>query len=158
MSGFHPANHDMHPTDSRAHGTRLGLVLAAVTVLAASACSLSTGPGNQPTTAHIVVQGTAPGPLQLILSTDFYEVTDQNGGLSEVYNSQDTTDITLPYDNQVQLPIGSVSVKVRNPSATSASVHMQVFLDTGQKYDHTASIANGQEMSYIYVYTAPTFH
>jgi hypothetical protein len=148
----------MRLTDSRSRGTRLGLALAAVAVLAAAACSLSTGPGNMPTTAHIVVQGTASGPLQLILSTDFYEVKDQNGGLSEVYNSQDTTDITLPYDNQVQLPIGSVSVKVRNPSATAASVHMQVFLDNGKSYDHTASIANGQEMSYIYVYTAPTFH
>lgn len=158
MSGFHPANHDMHPTDSRSHGTRLGLVLAAVAALAASACSLSTGPGNMPTTAHIVVQGTAPGPLQLLVSTDFYETTNQNGAITEVYNSEDTTDISLPYDNRVQLPIGCVSVRLRNTSAAAASVHLQVFLDNGKSYDHTASIANGQQMSYVYVYTAPTFH
>ncbi|MCG6987988.1 MAG: hypothetical protein LJF06_07395 [Gemmatimonadetes bacterium] len=149
----------MRFTDSRSRGTRIGLVLAAVAALVASACSLSTGPGSMPTVAHIVVQGTAPGSLQLILSTDFYEVKDQNGVISEVYNSQDTTDITLPYDNRVQLTsLGSISVKVRNTSATAASVHLQVGLDNGQGFDHTASIANGQEMSYIYVYTAPTFH
>ena len=148
----------MHATDSRSRGTRLGLLLAAVGALVVSACSLSTGPGNQPTVAHIVVQGTAPGPLQLLVSTDFYEVKDQNGAISEVYNSVDSTDITLPYDNRVQLPIGSVSVRLRNASATAASVHLQVGLDNGKGYDHTATIVNGQEMSYIYVYTAPTFH
>jgi hypothetical protein len=148
----------MHITDSRLRGTHFGLVLAAVAALAAAACSLSTGPGNQPTVAHIVVDGTSAAPLQLLVSTDFYEVVDQNGAINEVYNSQDTTDISLPYDNRVQLPIGSVSVKVVNPSATSASVHLQVGLDNGKGYDHTATLANGQEMSYIYVYTAPTFH
>ena len=149
----------MHWTDARWKATRLGLVLAAAATLAVAGCSLNTGPANKPTVAHIVIDGTAPGPLSLVVSTNFYEVQNSDGSLSEVYNASDSTSVSLPYDNQVALnDLGSVSVHVKYPGSGSASVHMTVSLDNGQGYDHSATISGDQELSYVYVNNQPTFH
>jgi hypothetical protein len=147
----------MHPTDSRSHGTRLGLVLVAAAMLAAGGCSLSTS-GNMPTTASIVVDGSSPVPVQLIVSVDFYQVVDSSGAISERYNSADTTSITFPYNESVDISsLGSISVRVRNPAPDTATVHLKVGLDNGQGFDHTSAIANGQQLSYVYVYVQSPF-
>lgn len=133
--------------------------LAALATLTVSGCSLSTGPGNAPTVAQIVIDGTASGSFQLIVSTDFYEVqSSTDGSISEVYNTADTLDITPPYDSQVNLTdLGIIAVHLKYTSPGSATVHMKVGLDNGQGYDHSATISGDQEMSYVYVYTQPTF-
>ncbi len=156
----HIHGHEMHRMDARSKATRSGLVVAAVATLTISGCSLSTGPGNMPTVAHIVVDGTAQGSLMLVVSTDFYEVLNSTDGtISESYNSADSTSIALPYDNKVQLASnGSISVRLRYAGSGSATVHMQVSLDNGQGYDKQATISGDQELSYVYVYNQPTFH
>lgn len=149
----------MNYTEARSKATRIGLVMAAVATLAISACSLSTGPGNAPTVAHIVIDGTAAGPLRLTVSTDFYQTQSSNGNISEVYNSADSTDISIPYDDHVQLTsLGSIAVHLRYTGSGSATIHMQVGLDNGQGYDRQATISGDQDMSFVYVYNQPTFH
>lgn len=149
----------MHTAHPRSRGTRIAPALVAVAALAAAGCSLSVGPGKMPTVAQIVVQGSSPVALKLIVSTDFYEVQDPtSGGIAEVYNAADTTDINLPYEASVDLTsTGAISIRLTNPTAQSASVHLQITLDSGPGYDHTGTIANGQELKYIYVYNQPLF-
>ncbi|MCG6957626.1 MAG: hypothetical protein LJF04_16670 [Gemmatimonadetes bacterium] len=141
---------------------RFGLALAApaAALLALAGCSLTTGSSAQPTVAHIVVDGTAPsGSLELVVSTNFYEVQDTvTGVIRQVFNSADTLSITLPYDDHVQLGDPSkIAVHLKNVSASDVTVHMQVGLDNGQGYDHQATLPQGQELVYVYVFTPSVF-
>ena len=42
-------------------------------------------------------------------------------------------------------------------SASDVTVHMQVGLDNGQGYDHQATLPQGQELVYVYVFTPSVF-
>jgi hypothetical protein len=141
---------------------KLGLALAvpAAALLAVAGCSLTTGSSNQPTVAHIVVDGSVPsGSLQLVVSTNFYEVQDTiTGTISQIFNSADTLSIDLPYDSHVDLrDPGMIAVRLKNVSASDVTVHMQVGLDNGQGYDHEAKLPQGQELVYVYVFTPSVF-
>jgi hypothetical protein len=141
---------------------KLGLALAApaAALIAVAGCSLTTGNSKQPTVAHIVVDGTAPsGSLELVVSTNFYEVQDTTtGAISQVFNSADTLSVDLPYDDHVQLgDPGMIAVHLKNVWASDVTVHMQVGLDNGQGYDHEATLPQGQELVYVYVFTPSVF-
>jgi hypothetical protein len=134
--------------------------MAAVTVVMAAGCSLSAGPSNAPTDAHIVIDGTSSSPLQLIVSINFYEVQNNDGTIAETYNSADTVSITLPYDQHWALnDQGRIAVHLKNQSATDVDVHMTVSLNNGGSgYNRSKTLSSGQDMGYVYVYTPSTFN
>lgn len=129
----------------------VALLLSTVAV----ACVNSTAPEERPTSAHIQVEGTAPGPLRLIVSTDFYQVQDAvTFEVREIVEVADTTLIDLPYEGTVDLGVGgSVLVDVANPDSVPANVRMRVDLDTGQaSYDRSATMSEGGALRYVYLF------
>lgn len=149
----------MDCTGSTSRSVTRALATVAFLALATTACSLSTGPTNQPTVAHIIVTGTASESLELMVSTNFYETQDPTtGAINQVFNTSDTKQIDVPYDARVQLTDqGSIAVHLKNTSSTDVTVRLQVGLDNGQGYDNTATLAQGKELSYVFVYTASAF-
>lgn len=149
----------MDLTRSRARIAGRGLALAVVAALTTS-CSLTTSPPKKPTTAHIIIEGSTPAPLELVTSTDFYQTQNQTTlEVNEVYNKADTLGIgTLPYDATVDLTdLGSISVRLKNPVVATASVRMRVTLDNGQGYDQTATLSDGASLVYVYTYSELLF-
>ena len=115
---------------SRATATLAALMI----VLAGAACS-STSPQEKPTRADIEVTGTAPQPLRLVVSGDFFEGVDENGSIVQTLIDADTSFITLPYQESVTLSsLGSVYVDVTNVEGDPATVRLRVVLDSGQDF------------------------
>ena len=135
------------------------LAVGAATLTALFGCSLTTSAPDAPTDAHIVVSGTST-PLQLTVSTDFYQVQDTvTAEIHEVYNSSQTITITPPYDQHWS--IGSqarIAVHLKNTSASDVTVRMQIELDNGgQGYDHNSTLPSGQELAYVYIFNQSIF-
>lgn len=129
--------------------------LATMSILAA-ACANSTAPTNRPTEARVRVEGTSPVPLQLVVSTDFYETVDQfTGEILQITASADTTQITsLPFDRTVPLTsLGSVLVSLTNHADQPAQVRLRVNLDGGQDpYDQSAEMSKGGQLRYVFAF------
>ena len=101
------------------------------------------------------MDGTTPVPLELVVSIDFYEVQDAvTLEVSQVIQSADTTLITPPYDQTVDLGVGgSVLVKLANHDVTPANVRLRVDLDTGQDpYDRSATMSEGGALRYVFLF------
>lgn len=134
--------------------------LALTLAVASAACSTGTNPDVKPTRADISLSGSTTVPLQLVVSTDFFETWDPvNAVRAQVFNHADTFLITsLPYDRVVQLnESGSVVVDVSNPSVTEATVRLRVELDSGQPpYDQTGVMSEGGALRFVFSYFSPT--
>lgn len=122
-------------------------------VVGAAACSSGTSPDEKPTEARIEVEGTAPGPLELVVSTDFYEDV-QDGQVIQVTNSADTSSISLPFDDTVFLTdLGSVLIQLTNHADETAQVQMRITLDNGaHPYQRSATMSEGGSLRYVYVF------
>ncbi len=142
--------------EKKSSGRAFLYALTALMVVGASAaCSSGTQPEEKPTQARIRVEGSAPGPLQLVVSTNFFEVVDQfTGEIRQILNTADTTAIgTLPYDGTVQLTsLGSVYVSVANEDAAAANVRLRVDLDERQAYDRSATMSEGGALIFAFVF------
>ena len=138
-------------------GARPALALAAFVAVVATACSVSTGPHTRPTSAHITIEGTAPSPLQLVISTDFTESQDPvTFEIVQHFNAADTIAVQPPLDRMVDLSeFGDIVVRLKNPVVEVASVRLRISLDNGQGYDQTATLSDGGELVYIYTFTDP---
>lgn len=124
-------------------------------LLITAACTSSTQPQDRPSSARIRAEGTAPGPLELIVSTQFYEVQDAvTLEISQVIEVADTFQIDLPYESTVDLSAtGSVLVNLANPDSVPANVRLRVNLDTGQDpYDRTATMSEGGALRYVFLF------
>jgi hypothetical protein len=148
----------MDLSGSRSRYALRALAVVSAATLSVSGC-LTSSPDNKPTVAHITVDGTAPSPLQLVISTDFYETQDlDTGEISQIFNTADTLDITLPHDRTVDLAdFGSIVVRLKNPVVATASVRMQISLDNGKGYDQSATLSDGAELVYVYVFNELVF-
>lgn len=136
-------------------GRSFGGVLAAAAALLAGACSSGTQPDEKPTQAVIRVEGTTPGALRLVVSTDFYErVHPTTGEIIQVLNSSDTLTVSgLPYRHAAPLgSLGSVYVSLSNAAVESAAVRLRVELDNGRGYDQSATMSEGGTLTYVYVF------
>lgn len=131
-------------------------VALALAVLGLGACSSDNEPDTKPTEAHIRVEGTAPGALELVVSTDFFEdVDDMTGEVFQVFNESDTTSLeTLPHTRVVQLTdLGSIVVELTNHLEEPAQVRLRVELDSNQEpFDRTATMSEGGTLRYVFVF------
>ena len=142
--------------DWKGAATAATLTLSAVI---AGACSFGTSPDNVPTSAVIDIQGSTPNPLELIVSTDFYEqLNTSTGERKPVLVTSDTVLITPPYHDTVDIAaLGSVYVELYQPEVATASVHMMVDLDNGQHYEQNATLADKAQLIYYFVFTDYSF-
>lgn len=142
-------------------GVRLGRGVTTILLLGGlAACSTTTSPEQRPSEAQVRVTGTAPGPLRLIVSTDFFETFDPVEGVREqVFVTADTTVIdALPYTGSVTLGVtSSVVVDVANLEEDPATVRLVVELDGNQPpYDQEATMSLGGALRYVYNWNAPS--
>lgn len=107
----------------------------------------------KPTSARVRAEGTAPGQLQLVVSTDFFEdVNDITFEVFQVIESADTFFIDLPHDETLPLTdLGSVIVALTNHDTVPAQVRLRVDLDSGQDpYDQSATMSEGGTLRYVF--------
>lgn len=136
----------------RAWGRGAGALLLSTLAMA---CVNTTAPEERPTSARVRVEGTAPGQLQLVVSTDFFQVQDAlTLEVRDVIESADTTFIDLPYESTVDLGVvGSVLVDLANPDSIPANVRLRVDLNTGENpYDRSATMSLGGALRYVYLF------
>lgn len=106
------------------------------------------------------VEGTAPVALQLVVSTDFYEIlNDVTLEPQQVVEQADTFFIDLPYDATIPLTsLGSVIVALTNHDAVAAQVRLRVELDSGQQpYDQGATMSLGGTLRYVFSFVQIVF-
>lgn len=134
---------------------RLGAWALSVALVAAAACSSGTSPDEKPTRADISVTGTAPAQLQLVISTDFFEMVDDvTFEILQVLNTADTLFIDPPFEQTVPLTdLGSIVVELTNHEEESAQVRMRVTLDSGQDpFDQSATMSLGGTLRYVFTF------
>jgi len=126
-----------------------------LSLMVAGACSLNTASGDMPTSAEINIEGSTPNPLQLIVSTDFFEqLNTGTGERRPILITSDTVLITLPYSRAVDIGLfGSVYVELYQPALETATVNMKVDLDNGEGYEQNATLADGAQLIYYFVFT-----
>ncbi len=118
-----------------------------------TACSTADTPTEKPDSARVQIEGTAPNPLRLIVSTDFFETVDEfTGEVVAVFNTADTLDIGLPFELTVLTEQGSVLFRLTQPEAEPATVRMRAFIDGRQDYDQSATMSEGGTLEYRYVF------
>lgn len=127
---------------------------AALAVLSSSAaCDSGTSPDEKPTRADVAVVGDSPVPLELVVSTDFYE-TVRDGEVVQVKTSADTLFIEPPFAQTFYLSdLGSVLVELANYDDEPAQVELSVELDNGQEpYRQSATMSEGGRLRYVYAF------
>lgn len=133
----------------------MGMVFAVL--LGSAACDSGTSPDEKPTRADVAVVGEAPVPLELVVSTDFYE-TVRDGEVVQVRNSADTLYIELPFAQTFYLTdLGSVLVELANHDDEPAQVELSVELDNGQEpYRQSATMSQGGQLRYVLAFLQRT--
>ena len=124
-------------------------------MVGATACSTGGEPDVKPTTARIQVEGSTPAPLQLVISTDFYEILDDvNFEILQVVRQADTLFIDLPFDQTFSLTSeGNLLVALTNHEAVPAQIRMRVELDSGQDpFDQNATMSEGGTLRYVFTF------
>lgn len=98
--------------------------------------------------AQVIVTGTSPVPMLLILSNRYTAVPDQSSGQVVVQIEQaDTLELSLPIDRTY--PLGDqfrILVRLQNgDTASTASINMRVLLDgKDEVYNQSATMKNSQ--------------
>lgn len=140
--------------DLKGRITAMGIVFAVLS--SAAACDSGTSPDEKPTRADVAAVGDAPVPLELVVSTDFYE-TVRDGEVVQVKNSADTLFIEPPFAQTFFLSdLGSVLVELANYDAEPAQVELSVELDNGQTYQQSATMSEGGRLRYVFAFLQRT--
>jgi len=137
--------------------TRIPRLLAALIVaLPAPGCdSLFDSSRDVATDAQVLVTGTSPIPLTLVLSNDYTRILDaQTGEMVTTLIRADTLYLDLPIDRVYPFGEGArILVRLINPDSTvTADVHMRVLLDRKEEvYNQRATMRNAT-LEYIFAY------
>lgn len=117
------------------------------------ACSLGTD-SDIPTSARISVTGTGTSPLQLIVSTNFFEqIIGEGTEIEAVLIEADTLSIDIPYEATTMLnELGSVLYRLVQPDSVPSVVTMQVFVNDELEYTQDASISQGGSLEYRHIF------
>lgn len=135
-------------------GGPFGVGPAVVLLLAATACISGTSLDDRPTEARVQVEGTASGPLRLVVSTDFHEERTASGEVARIIDVADTSQITVPFEATILLgDLGGIIVEVSNTGSESAQLALRVQLNRGHGEDvQEGSVPAGGMMRYFFLY------
>lgn len=106
--------------------------------------------------ARVVVEGTAPVPLELITSTKFTRTILENGAVQIVLSKADTTFISPnpPFDRTFPVkPDWGFYVRLRNPVMTPAVVSMRVYFDGELTFNHRNITLQDASIDFSYIFT-----
>lgn len=129
--------------------TRRHLLILASALAVLAGCDPG---GDPPSIARIVIETAPAEPLELIVSTNFTTVTDtETGNRIPVFFSSDTTAVSGDYDEETNMvATRRIYVRVTNAAATAEQVHMRIFFDGELRYETDRSIADGEELQFLY--------
>jgi len=133
---------------------RNGGVAIACVLGVTTACSLSTE-NPTPTSARIAVTGTGTTPLQLIVSTDFFEqIIGEGTEIQAVLITADTFSVGLPFEQTTPLTeLGSVLYRLIQPDSVPSTVTMQVFVDEQLEYEQSnATLSQGGSLEFRFLF------
>jgi len=119
------------------------------------ACSLSTESEPPPTTARVVIQGSAPNSLILVVSNNYYEqIIGDNTQIAAVLVTADTVSVDdFPFEHTFALNSrGAALARLIQPDSAEATVTMQVYLDGREEYNQSATLAQVASLEYRYLH------
>jgi hypothetical protein len=116
-------------------------------------CSLSTE-NPTPTSARITVTGSGTTPLELVVSTDFFEqIIGEGTEITAVIVTADTFSIDLPFEQTTALDdLGNVLYRLIQADSTPSNVTMQVFVDDNLEYNQDAAISQGASLEFRFLF------
>ncbi len=130
--------------------------MAGVTAIAAAvaSCGLLDDDQALPEVARVEIAGTAPVPLEVIVSDDFVRVNDFNQGIR--YTTLTSADTLLVQPDFVRDYDISVTrrflVRVANHAAEAASITLVVSFDGVEEYRQGATLAEGGSLEFSEVF------
>lgn len=138
-------------------GARGGWIrpLMLLAVLGMGGCSLLTDADEPPATARLRVEGTAPQPMAVIRSTNFFEQLNlDTGERRAILSTADTTEIELPFDETFSTGVdGSVYIELLYRDLDPASIRMRVDLRPGdESFDQSATMADNARLIYYFIF------
>lgn len=131
----------------------IGAALFIIT-LSTTGCDEILGPSRKRAeTASVELEGTSPGPLQLVTSTNWILTLDQATGESMIQLfAAETTEADLPFQKSVKLaPYYRVLFRVVNPHPDTARIRMRVLLDGEETYKMETAVAD-EPVDFTYVF------
>ncbi len=143
-----------HPRHRSALKT-LGLVVLYANV---AACSLGTEESNRADTARLQISVSAPQPLTLVTSIDFFETYDQvEDKILTNFNVSDTTLVDAGVDETFQLgELGSFIARLIETENETATIEMRVWIDGVLEFERTGTMRDAL-LEYKYVSTGRRF-
>lgn len=136
-------------------GGRRCLPLLLLVAMGLGGCSLLTTGDERPTTARVRIEGTAPQPMEVIRSTNFFEQLNlDTGDRRAILVSADTVEISLPFDETVPVGIdGSVYVELLYRGLDPANIRMRVDLRPGdESFDRSATMSDNAQLIYYFIF------
>ena len=137
---------------------RLGLgrgILAALALLAAAAaCDLLDDDQEYPSVARVEITGTAPKPLELVVSDDFQRVANvDQGERYTVLVRADTSQVELDFVKEYDIELARrFFVRLTNHSAEVASIVLSVAFDGEIGYTQRANISEGGALEFSEIF------
>jgi hypothetical protein len=127
-------------------------ILSVVVALSLSACNIFDE--GDPEKVRIVVTGAEGESFQLVTTTDFDIVTDQDLEDREIYiYTADTSTVTSPYSGRY--PLDSrlrFFMKAFNDEALSEAVTVRIYVDSDVRYASSSRLEEGLELEFVYTY------
>jgi hypothetical protein len=133
-------------------------MLVLLCAIAASACDAVFGTeNNQAKNARVIISGSSAVPLQLVTSTDFEAIRDNNTGeIAVTLTVADTTSIAVPLDQT--FPFNGSDrffINLSNPDPdVIASIRLRLLVDGREVFDESA---NMQDAALEYTFFKVTF-
>lgn len=123
------------------------LALALVPVLATSCID-----DEEPGTARVVVEADPSSPLELVVSSLFdIVVNEETEKRTAVLLTADTVQLTGDYDETVDITaFRRIYVQVRNEDDAPETVRVRVYLDGELFFNSTEELADGRDIEYFY--------
>ncbi len=127
-------------------------VLAAVAIC--TACNLLDDDQDYPGVARVEIIGTAPGPLELVVSDDFQRVADfDQGARYTVLVRADTSQVDLDFLKEYDIEAARrFYVRLTNHASEVADVRLSVAFDGVVGYSQAATLAESGALEFSEIF------
>lgn len=132
--------------------------LCAAAALAAmvlsAACNLLDDDQEYPGVARVEITGTAPGPLELVVSDDFRRVADvDQGARYNVLVRADTSQVELDFVKEYDIELSRrFFVRLTNHAVEVASIRLTVAFDGAVGYSQAANLSESGALEFSEIF------